>query len=130
MIDDPRFAKNIDRVSNRDDLKMELESALMRIDGHEICEILAKTGLAVGPIHNTAQVVDHPHTHHRGMSIEQDWYKMWGSPIKLSRTPGGIRHLPPKFGAHTDEILEEFGFEPAEIEGLIRNKVLLKQRQE
>jgi crotonobetainyl-CoA:carnitine CoA-transferase CaiB-like acyl-CoA transferase len=130
LIDDPRFATNIDRVSNRDDLKMELESALMRIDGHEICETLAKAGLAVGPIHNTAQVVNHPHTHHRGMSIEQDWYKMWGSPIKLSRTPGGVRHLPPKFGAHTDEILEEFGFDSSEIEALIRSKVLLKDRQE
>ena len=130
MIDDPRFATNLDRVNNRDDLKMELESALMKINGHEICDSLAKAGLAVGPIHNTQQVVDHPHTHHRGMSVERDWYKMWGSPIKLSRTPGGIRYLPPKFGADTHEILKDFGFELGEIDSLIDTKVLLNERQE
>lgn len=130
LVDDTRFATNLNRVNNRDDLKMELESALMKIDGHEICEILAQAGLAVGPIHNTQQVVDHPHTHHRGMTVEKDWYKMWGTPIKLSRTPGSIRHLPPKFGADTHEILEEFGFEEEEINKLLSEHILLTQRQE
>ncbi len=31
--------------------------------------------LASGPIHNTAQVVAHPHTTHRQMIVEKEWYK-------------------------------------------------------
>jgi formyl-CoA transferase len=129
LIDDPRFRNNIDRVENRDQLKVELESSLIRIDGHEICDQLAKAGLAVGPIHNTQQVVDHPHTHHRQMSIEKDWYKMTGTPIKLSRTPGALRHLPPKYGQHSQELLEEFGFSEVEIQQLLAEKTVLDQRQ-
>jgi formyl-CoA transferase len=128
-MDDPRFANNIDRVENRDELKAEIESALMKIDGEEIGVRLAEAGLAAGPIHNTQQVVDHPHTHHREMNIEKDWYKMAGTPIKLSRTPGALRHLPPKFGAHSQEILAEFGFSETEIESLLASNTVLVSRQ-
>jgi formyl-CoA transferase len=63
------------------------------------------------------------------MSIEKDWYKMAGTPIKLSRTPGALRHLPPKFGAHSQEILAEFGFSETEIESLLASNTVLVSRQ-
>ena len=129
LIDDPRFTKNINRVEHRDELKVEIETSLMRIDGHEICETLAKAGLAIGPIHNTQQVVDHPHTHHRQMTIEKDWYKMTGTPIKMSRTPGSLKRLPPKYGEHSTELLTEFGFSSAQIQELIDQGVVLTQRR-
>ena len=129
LIEDRRFLNNIDRVRNRDELKVELESSLMRIDGQEICDSLARAGLAVGPIHNTRQVMDHPHTRHRNMRVEQDWYRMSGIPIKLSRTPGSIRHLPPKYGEHTRELLNDFGFEDGEIADLLSNQVVLDTRR-
>ena len=129
LVDDPRFANNIDRVENRDELKAEIESALMKVDGEEIGVRLAEAGLAAGPIHNTQQVVDHPHTHHRQMTIEKDWYKMAGTPIKFSRTPGALRHLPPKFGVHSQEILAEFGFSEQEIEALLGSNTVLESRQ-
>lgn len=129
LIDDPRFVKNINRVEHRAELKVEIETSLMRIDGHEICETLAKAGLAVGPIHNTAQVVDHPHTRHRDMSIEKDWYKMTGTPIKMSRTPGSLKRLPPKYGEHSAELLTEFGFSSDQIKDLIDQGVVLTERR-
>jgi formyl-CoA transferase len=129
LIDDPRFTKNINRVEHRDELKVEIETSLMRIDGHQICETLAKAGLAIGPIHNTKQVVDHPHTHHRQMTIEKDWYKMTGTPIKMSRTPGSLKRLPPKYGEHSAELLTEFGFSSAQIQELIDQGVVLTQRR-
>lgn len=129
LANDSRFVNNIDRVNNRDALKQELEARLKNFDGEEICNQLANAGLAVGPIHNTQQVVDHPHTHHREMTIQRDWYKMTGTPIRLSRTPGKLRHLPPKFGAHTKEILQEFGFSDAEVNELLASDTVLEQRK-
>ncbi len=126
---DPRFLNNIDRVNNREQLKDELESRLAKFEGEDICNQLARAGLAVGPIHDTQQVVDHPHTHHREMTIEKDWYKMTGTPIKFSRTPGSLRHLPPEFGAHTQEILQEFGFNESEISDLLANDTALENRK-
>jgi formyl-CoA transferase len=124
LLADPRFANNSDRVKNRDVLKVELETALMRIDGAELADTLARAGLASGPIHNTAQVVAHPHTQHRQMIVEKEWYKALGSPIKLSRTPASLRSLPPKFGEHSREVLTEFGFEDREVDALLASGVV------
>lgn len=129
LIEDERFVNNIDRVNNRDELKAEIESSLMKIDGEEIANRLALAGLAAGPIHNTAEVVDHPHTLHREMTIQDGWYKMTGTPIKLSRTPGSMRHKPPKFGEHSQQLLQEFGFAAEEIESLLDSKAVLEERQ-
>jgi formyl-CoA transferase len=129
LITDSRFLKNIDRVTNRDDLKAEIESSLMKIDGNEIADRLAIAGLAAGAIYNTAQVVDNAHTKHREMVIEDDWYKMAGTPIKFSRTPGSVRHKPPKFGQHTREILHEFDFSDQEVQELLAADTALEKRQ-
>ena len=126
---DVRFRDNIDRVNHRDELKVEFESCLIRLDGEEISDRLARAGLAAGPIHNTAQVVDHPHTRHRQMNLERDWYRMTGTPIKLSRTPGTLRSLPPRYGEHGREILREFDFEEAAIEDLVKAGVVLLERR-
>ncbi len=129
LTEDPRFTHNIDRVNNRAELKAELESRLMKIDGAELCERLLRAGLPAGPIHDTAQVVAHPHTQHRGMNVEQDWYRMTGTPIKFSRTPGALRYLPPKFGEHTREILAEYGLSAGEIDALLSAGVVLEKRR-
>ena len=105
------------------------DGELLQIDGGEIADRLAKAGLAAGAIHDTAQVVDHAHTKHREMVIEDGWYKMTGTPIKLSRTPGSVRHKPPKFGEHTQQILLEFGFADQEIQELLRSDTILEHRQ-
>ncbi|CAN0505275.1 unnamed protein product, partial [Discosporangium mesarthrocarpum] len=119
----------IDRVNNRDALKTEIESSLSQLDGEDIANRLAAAGLAAGPIHNTQQVVDHPHTHHRQMTVEKDWYKMAGTPIKFSRTPGAMRHLPPRYGEHSRQLLSDLGFDDAAIDALLADGVVLDARQ-
>lgn len=125
---DDRFTNNSDRVTNREILKSEIESRLMKIDGSDLCSRLLAAGLPAGPIYDTAQVVAHPHTEHRGMNLQKDWYKMTGIPIKFSRTPGSLRHLPPKFGEHSREILTEIGMDAGEIDALVSAGVVPAKR--
>ncbi|MGJ8690604.1 MAG: CaiB/BaiF CoA transferase family protein [Gammaproteobacteria bacterium] len=129
LVDDERFLKNIDRVNNRDALKTELEVLLMRIDGATLCDRLLAAGLPAGPIYNTQEVVEHPHTQFREMLIEKDWYRMTGTPIKFSRTPGSLRYLPPKFGEHSREILLEAGVSEESITQLLEQGVVLEKRR-
>lgn len=128
LIQDVRFLNNADRVKNREPLKAEIESRLVKIDGAEFAERLLSAGLPSGPIYNTAQVVAHPHTQHREMIIKKDWYNMTGIPIKFSRTPGSIRSLPPKFAEHTLDILHEAGFESEQIKQLSESGVVPRHR--
>ena len=74
-------------------------------------------------------MVDNAHTKHREMVIEDDWYKMAGTPIKFSRTPGSVRPKPPKFGQHTREILHEFDFSDQEVQELLAADTALEKRQ-
>ena len=44
--------------------------------------------------------------------------RLLGLPVKLSHTPGRIRHPPPLLGQHTREVLREIGVSPGELEDL------------
>ena len=127
--DDPRFLTNADRQVNKQELKKELEGVFGEVDGEAFCEKLLAAGLPVGPIRNTEDVMSHPHTLHRKMRIEKDGYKSWGIPIKFSRTPGSIRHVPPKFGENGRDILKEHGFSTSEIDDLFKKEVALDERK-
>ncbi|NKB58799.1 MAG: CoA transferase [Alphaproteobacteria bacterium] len=127
--EDPRFNSNGGRVTNREALTGELESVLVKLDGEAICEKLLKAGVPAGPVLDTAQMYHHEHTKYREMAVSKDWYKMSGIPIKLSRTPGSIRSLPPKFGEHGRDILAEAGYEAGEIDALVEGGTVLEQRR-
>ena len=129
LADDPRFINNSDRNLNRDALTAELESALVKLDGEEICQQLLQGGVPAGPVLDTAQVVQAEHTHHRQMALEKDWYRCTGIPIKFSRTPGKVHSLPPKFSQHGREVLREYGFSEPEMDDYIEKNVLLEQRK-
>jgi crotonobetainyl-CoA:carnitine CoA-transferase CaiB-like acyl-CoA transferase len=129
LLEDGRFASNANRVENREILKVELESRLIRLDGAWLAEQLLAAGLPAGPIYNTAQVVAHPHTRHRDMIIEKDWYKMTGIPIKFSRTPGSVRTLPPVFSEHSQKILQDAGFSDEAIQVLIAEGIVPLSRR-
>ncbi|MGF1608034.1 MAG: CaiB/BaiF CoA transferase family protein [Kiloniellales bacterium] len=129
LAEDERFRSNPDRLQNREALTAILRELLRERDGEALCETLLTKGVPAGPVRNLRQVLEHPHTAHRGMVDRRDWYEGWGLPIKLSRTPGRIARTPPKFGAQGREILAEFGFAEGEIAALAESGVLVEKRR-
>jgi formyl-CoA transferase len=63
------------------------------------------------------------------MVTELDGYRGLGTPIKLSRTPGGTRAVPPRFGQHGAAVLARHGYSEAEIESLHEDGILLDRRR-
>lgn len=129
LADDERFRDNRGRVANRVALTAELEKLMAGVDGFALCDRLLAAGLPAGPVRNTEEVMQHPHTAHRGMAASLDWFRGTGTPIKLSRTPGDLRRTPPPFGVHGREILREHGFGEAEIEALAEGGALVEKRR-
>jgi crotonobetainyl-CoA:carnitine CoA-transferase CaiB-like acyl-CoA transferase len=122
---DARFRTNKDRLVNRDALRTELEAALASLDGEAVAERLLAQGVPCGPVRDIPDALSHPHTRHREMVVEgEGGYRGTGTPIKLSRTPAGLRHLPPALGGASREVLAEAGYSEAEIDKLIAEGVV------
>ena len=127
---DPRFARNKDRIANRDALRAELAAVFSQHDAEPLCDRLLAAGLPAGPVQSIDQALTSAHTVHRGDVIEKDWYKGVASPIRLERSKPSLRRVPPKFSQHTTEVLTEFGYSKGEIDGLVAEGRGLRQRNE
>ena len=129
LADDPRFADNGDRVTNREALTEELGKRLAEVEGEAFSLRLLKAGLTCGPVLDVRQALEAEHTSARGMIVEKDWYKGTGTPIKFSRTPGSVRAAPPSYSQHAREVLAEHGFTPEQIATLAETGVLVEKRR-
>ena len=110
-------------------LGAELAKAFADQDGHELALRLIRNGVPAGPVLYADEATAAPHTAHREMVTELDWYQGIGTPIKFSRTPGGTRRPPPKFAQDADNVLRQHGYSEEEIATLQRNGVLHRARR-
>ena len=129
MAQDERFATNGARVINRDALTDVLEKRFAEEDGHELTRRMLAAGLPAGPVLNVDEAMAAAHTAHRAMVTELGSYRGLGTPIKLSRTPGGTRAAPPRYAEHTDAVLGSRGVSAEELKALRASGVLVDQRR-
>lgn len=128
IADDPRFAKNRDRVNNRGLLIPLLQDVIGRNTMDHWCSGLEKLGVPCGPVNTLPRVFADPQVTARAMTTEMrhpfspEPMRLISNPLRFSQTPVSYRAAPPVLGQHTDEILEKDLFlSPSEISSL-RNK--------
>lgn len=126
---DPRFLKNADRLANRQALIDAFSAALTEHDGEALCMKLLKMGLPAGPVRPVDVSMAAEHTEIRAMVTELDGYRGLGTPIKLSRTPGGTRAKPPRFAEHSDAVLAQHGFTEEQIAALRQDGIVQSARR-
>ena len=129
MADDPRFKTNKDRLANKAAMEAELAALTRDRDGESFAEELMLAGVPSGAVLEVPDVLEHPHTKHRNMVWEKDGYRNVGNPIKLSRTPPGVRRKPQRFGVDTKAVLKEAGYSDADVSALLSEGVALVERK-
>ncbi|WP_405933120.1 CoA transferase [Streptomyces sp. NBC_00827] len=94
-------------------------------------ELLQECGVPAGAVQDGRELVEHdPQLRARGFYVRGEHpvagaYLHEGLPIRLTRTPGGIRRAAPVLGADTDAVLGEVaGLGPEEIQRLRDSGVL------
>lgn len=75
---------------------------------------LEEQDLLCAPVRSLGVALDDPQTAINGMFIDIDHpvmgsLRLLGSPVHLSDAPLELRHVPPRLGEHTDEVIAEFG---------------------
>ena len=119
------------RSKNRDALNAELNEITAKHSSAEWLGSLNKAGVPCGPIYSIDQMFADPQVKHLGLAQPVPTQTQDGRPLtvvaqpfSLSRTPSRMVAPPPDVGEHTDEVLQEFGFNAQEIEALRKAKAI------
>jgi formyl-CoA transferase len=107
---DERFAKNADRVRNRDVLVPLVADAMRTRTQRAWLDALEPLGVPCGPINRLDQVFADPQLAARGLRMDLPHplagkVPQVGTPIKFSATPPDYGRPPPLLGEHTADVL-------------------------
>jgi CoA:oxalate CoA-transferase len=127
LIFDERFVTKADRNVNHAQLEPLLFETFRSRTVDEWLAELSEVCL-IGPLNTVDRVVADPQVQHREMIADLPTWrggqmKVAGTPVKLSRTPGGPVRGAARPGEHTEEILARAGLSEQQIAGLVDRRV-------
>jgi crotonobetainyl-CoA:carnitine CoA-transferase CaiB-like acyl-CoA transferase len=108
---DERYARNRDRVDNRDGLIPTLQEEFRKRSADEWVEAIRGAGVPCGPVNDLAAVFEDEHVLGSGILQEVDHptaglLKMLASPVLVDGERLPIRRPPPTLGQHTGEAMD------------------------
>jgi crotonobetainyl-CoA:carnitine CoA-transferase CaiB-like acyl-CoA transferase len=116
---DPEFSTEALRVAHRPRLNALLNQAFLAGTVHHWVERLNQVGVPAGPVYTVPQVMQDPQVQHLEVTETLDTphgpKHYITQAVTLSRTPAEVRTHAPGWGEHTDAVLTEIGYSPAEI---------------
>lgn len=127
--EDPRFATNSQRMENRATLVAMMSEIVSTRSKAEWIAILDAAGVPVGPVHTIGEALSHPQTLAREMVVDlvhpqAGPTKALGCPIHFSKTATRIDRPAPMLGEHSRELLREYGYSDADIDGFVEAGVI------
>jgi crotonobetainyl-CoA:carnitine CoA-transferase CaiB-like acyl-CoA transferase len=134
IADDARFKDNAGRMAHRPQLIDALSGHFKKRSTKEWLDLLARAGVPAGPVLSITEMHAHPQTTARDMVLSVDHatagtVQTLGLPVKFSGTPGAVAHGAPVYGQHTREVLQEAGYQSAEIDELMSENVIAEPAQ-
>ena len=126
-VESDRFESNEKRVRNRDVLEPMIEEIIETMSREELIEKLEANDIPWGNVNTLDEVLSHPVVEERDLIYEMETKV---GDVKVIKHPMGfgavdVQHNPmPDLGEDTDDILDEIGLTPEEIEELDRSGVI------
>ena len=131
LIDDRRYRSNADRVKNAADLDAIIGAFIAQRTQAENVAFFEAADVTIGPIYDTAQIVEDPHVIERALIADYPDGEMGELPMhhvvpRLMGTPGSIRTPAPRLGEHSRAILAEVGIDDEAYARLIASGVAIE----
>jgi formyl-CoA transferase len=126
LIDDARYRTNAARVANAAELDAIIGAFVAGRTQAENVAFFEQAEVTIGPIYDTAQILEDPHVIERELLADYPDEEMGAFPMhhvvpRLLGTPGAIRAPAPKLGQHNRELVAELGLD---YDALLRAGVL------
>ena len=129
FIDDEKFRRNYDRVQNMDETIDIISAWTSQHTKSDLAGLLGGK-LPFGPVQDTKDLFNDPHVAGRNMLSLVDHpgsekqFHITNTPIKMTKTQGGVYRRAPLLGEHTNMILEAIGYTEEQIEELSTNNIV------
>jgi crotonobetainyl-CoA:carnitine CoA-transferase CaiB-like acyl-CoA transferase len=129
LIDDPRYRGNADRVKNATELDAIIGAFIAQRTQAENVTFFEAADVTIGPIYDTAQIVEDPHVIERELLADYPDAEMGQLPMhhvvpRLMGTPGSIRTRAPLLGENNRAILAGIGIDDAGYARLVASGVV------
>ena len=127
---DPRFQDDDARGDHGEILSERMADWCAERSTEECLAALERARIPAGPVYKPAETLEDPHVKAMGFLKPMDFPGMAkpapvaGTPVKLSATPGTVRHRAPTLGEHTGQIMRELGYSEAEVAALRAARVV------
>ena len=121
LIDDPRCATDIARANHHTLINAVMSDWTSQHTTAEAIQHLEAARIPCGPIYDLDSVLTDPHIQARELLKHVEYpgaakpVPISNTPVRLSETPGAVRHRAPTLGEHTDEVMRELGFSDDQI---------------
>ncbi len=121
---DERFATHSARGQNMAELDDIIGAWTASLRSDELLSVLEAHAVPAGRIYTAPDMLRDPHYAARDMVVRAMSTQGWEVPMngivpKFSATPGGVRHVGPRLGEHTDDVLRDVaGLTQADIDNL------------
>ena len=130
--DDPRFATNPQRVSNRHETVAVVTALLATNTRDNWISSLGEAGIPCSPVQTLGEMAVHPHTLASGLIQEYEHpaygpLKSVAQPLKFHGERLEFGTAPPMFGEHTREVLREAGYADKTLDRLEAKKVIFSR---
>lgn len=127
--DDARYATVAERLKRQDEVYQAIEAFTQTKTKSELAALFGDV-IPFAPIYDAADIFADKHFQIREMLVDVEQpgsatpVKVAGVPIKMSRTPGGVRNRAPLLGENTREILELAGCSADFAESLFNRNIV------
>jgi len=123
LLADPRYARNEDRVRERDTIRPIVARIAARHDVAALAEVLEAIGLPFSPVRRPGDLFDDPQLNADGRLLVTEFPDGTRAglprlPVEMGQHDFGLRRQAPRIGEHTREILLEAGLDDPQIDAL------------
>ncbi len=134
LLQDPRFATVPDLLRHRPAFTEALQTVFSRFSYEQASQRLESAGVTYGPVQPMADVIEDQQLRDNHIIVAtndagEGYALTINSPINVREAPKKPPHRAPEVGANSVDILQEAGFSPDEVQGLLRDGVVFQANE-